>query len=483
MRIYHKKTICVAILLVILLMQAMPKKAHAVFGVGDITFTTIVGDTSPTGISNSINITAEHIKEYVLDKLAYIAAKQILHQMTGDIINWINGGFNGKPAFLANPQAFFLDTADQITGRMIADNGALASLCSPWNVDVRLSLALEQATNNFRSTRYTCTLNTIAGNAENASAFLGGDFSVGGWSSFIDTTVGTDNPVAQYLLAKGEIQEKIDEKTDAINKDLDRGMGFLTFSQCETVPFQSGITAETTSDGAYISDNGDGTGTKCSAKTPGSAIAHMLNTSLDSPIVEAELANDINSVLSALVSQMTTQIISKGLSGLSSSGSGVTLNGRTNLNSYISTLSAYSHAPQSVINGGQVYTVQDGRVSSAATPAEEYASAISSLDNATLELTAARTACGSAGTADQTRLNILATIDADLASISTLTVDLQKKQAAVSSAYSASDSAAADATVLQAGTVAQTFIEAATGFKSTCGATPISSAPSQTPTP
>jgi len=71
--------------------------------------------------------------------------------MTDSVVDWINHGFNGSPAFIQNPGGFFIDAADQITGAFIANSGPLASLCNGFGLDIRLSLAMNQT--NLKSTK------------------------------------------------------------------------------------------------------------------------------------------------------------------------------------------------------------------------------------------------------------------------------------------------------------------------------------------
>ena len=48
--------------------------------------------------------------------------------MTASIVNWINSGFHGDPTFISDPGAFFLDVANEITGKFMRDT-ALAPFC------------------------------------------------------------------------------------------------------------------------------------------------------------------------------------------------------------------------------------------------------------------------------------------------------------------------------------------------------------------
>jgi hypothetical protein len=365
------------------------KITSAVSGLFSSSVSSAVSGAVPTNSAfENKKLAAQEDKNFTLDRLASCAAKQLLHQMTADTISWINTGFRGGPAFLQNPRGFLLDTADQLTGRMIGNDGLLQGLCSPWSVDIRLKLALETTSGGFDNRRYTCTLDTIIGQAKNATlnGFIGGDFRQGGWRAFMEMTAGSQNPAAQYLLAKSQLQSAINEKTKEINDDLAQGMGFLSSEKCTEVAYDEiGVVNPGEILTSVGDENSNYTHTQCVKTTPGSVIAHALNVHTDSGIVESELANDINSVTSALFTQLTNQLLQKGLAGLSGSGSSnIRLSGRTNLNSAINQLQAAAYAPQTVTSGGSTYTVQNGSVTQAAqTPASQvsdtYATALTLL--------------------------------------------------------------------------------------------------------
>ncbi|MEA2715448.1 MAG: hypothetical protein QOG91_476 [Candidatus Parcubacteria bacterium] len=336
-----------------------PKKTDAVLPVLidlDLSFQAILG----------------YLKSFVLDHLAVLVAKQILHQITVSVINWINTGFHGSPSFLTNPEGFFLDVADQVSGAFIAGNGFLKSLCSPFNLDLRLNLALGQSA--FLDQRYKCTLNTVIANAKKAHVsatvgtspngatlgdmingdilnkpnalnvnglsvddtgdFLSGNFGQGGWPAFMAlTTQPQNNQYGAYIMARSDMQEAINSKHAAANNDLNRGSGFVSWKKCDTVAVipEDDEAALNEADATYGQDptvdvvpGKDGTFTysTCKTQTPGSAISGTLQKQLNVPADELELANDINAVVDALVSQLVNAIISTGLGSLSSSGAG-----------------------------------------------------------------------------------------------------------------------------------------------------------------
>ncbi len=337
--------------LVIFCSISLPNKTHAVGGIGDSVI--VNADTSPTGIENFLNHTMTNLKDFVLDKAATLLAKQILHMLTISVINWINTGFEGSPSFLTNPGAFFLDAADQVTGAFLATNGPLSALCSPFAIDIRLSLALTQT--SLSTQRYTCTVGriieaqkngpdimvngkTVRSSNNSLNGFLKGDFNQGGWPAFVAlTTEPQNNPYGAFLSAQGDLSARINSRQNVIRADLQLGQGFMSWQDCKDIPGGTidpedpvqvaeadALSGNGRSASIRTKNNKDGTQTyqTCETKTPGSAIAGTLQTSLNVPTVELELANDINAVVNALMTKMISTVMEKGLGSLSGGSGG-----------------------------------------------------------------------------------------------------------------------------------------------------------------
>jgi len=339
------KKIVVLTLIASVFFVAIPQKSYAVGGVGDAVI--VVGDASPSGIANQINHNMGYLKDFVLDKLATSLAKQILHQLTMSVINWINTGFEGSPSFLQNPGSFFLEAADQVSGAFLAGNGPLSSLCSPFAIDIRLGLALNQTTLSTR--RYTCTFSEIyraqkngpdiivngqvikSSKSSSMDGFLKGDFNQGGWPAFISlTTEPQNNPYGAFLSAQGDLNARINSRQNVIHADLQLGQGFMSWQSCKDIPGGTidpedpdqvaeaeAIVGNDPSVKTKNNKDGSQTYQNCETQTPGSVIAGQLQTSLNVPTVELELANDINAVINALITKLTSTLISGGLASLS----------------------------------------------------------------------------------------------------------------------------------------------------------------------
>ena len=293
------------------------KKAEAVFGVADTVI--VVGDTSPTGISNNINHTMQHVKEFVLDGLANALMKQLAQQITNSIVNWINSGFDGSPAFVQNPSAFFLDVADQTTGEFISETGVLADLCSPFSIDLRIALSFKYHPSLQK--RYACTLGTVISNSSNAiknasiNGFTAGDFRQGGWPAFVSLTTEPQNNIyGAYLSAESDLSYRVAQAQGQKQDQLAQGRGFLSWEKCKLVDAQN-QTDDMVGDGNYTVKKKE-----CHIETPGSVIAGSLDAHLSGPLRQLELANKINEIVNALFAQLASVVLQKGLGAVSGSG-------------------------------------------------------------------------------------------------------------------------------------------------------------------
>ena len=71
-------------------------------------------DAIQAGLMTSLNI-----KEFTLDGIVAGLLKTALKSITRSILNWINSGFKGSPAFVTDLDGFLLDLADQTAGDFI----------------------------------------------------------------------------------------------------------------------------------------------------------------------------------------------------------------------------------------------------------------------------------------------------------------------------------------------------------------------------
>ena len=285
----------------------------------------------------SANSVFQTTKEGGLDGLAWIIVNLIVERMTATTVNWINSGFNGKPAYISNPEGYFGDLADNIAGQYIFENPNLNFLCSPISAKIRLALAQ----NYIQDRQWQCTLTQVGRNMED---FMN-DFGNGGWENFFELTQRPqNNPIGAYIQAKGELDIQIANKTLLKQKELDYGSGFLSFKTCKRwgsvvspgqssglgggtgdyVDPETGVPMNTLPDSPQDPSGAQRVCLEEEISTPGSVIQENLNNVLNIGNDKLAVADEINEIVSALLNQMVSQVvggIGKGLRGLSSGSS------------------------------------------------------------------------------------------------------------------------------------------------------------------
>ncbi|HEY4480125.1 MAG TPA: hypothetical protein VJB58_01475 [Candidatus Paceibacterota bacterium] len=253
----------------------------------------------------SITSNALWVKEYALDAVAYKMLDLIIQRMTASTVNWINSGFNGSPAYVADPTAYFQSVGDRVAGSFIADNPNLNFLCGP--ISAQIKIALAQSYSGYNES-WQCTLSDAYGNMED---FIN-DFERGGWDKFFRLTQEPqNNPIGAYLQAEGSLARVVAQELGEKEKELDWGRGFMSFQTCEKYPLA--LPGET--EPSCIP------GTE-STQTPGSVIEGQLGEVLSIGGKKLAVADEINEIISALLNQLVSRVIGGiggGLRGLSGS--------------------------------------------------------------------------------------------------------------------------------------------------------------------
>ena len=254
---FYKKLISICLILSISLSYfAIPqhkvKAQYAVFDSGNFVENTL--DTI-SNVASEVMDNLMELKEFVLDPLANGLAKMVARTLTTSVVNWINSGFKGSPAFVKNPGSFFLNIADQVTGSFLANGGPLSNLCSPFSLDLKKALSFKFHLNlsigaggtsggaggtsggagGTSGGAYSCTLSKIISNTKSATmnGFTSGDFKQGGWQAFVSLTTEPQNNIyGAYLKADEDLTLKVASAQSKAQAELNQGKGFLSWRTC-----------------------------------------------------------------------------------------------------------------------------------------------------------------------------------------------------------------------------------------------------------
>jgi len=258
-------------------------------------------------------------KDTILDGIAYAIEKTLIRAITQSVVDWINSGFQGNPAFVTDLEGFLLDVGDRAAGAYIYGSD-LAFLCSPFKLQIQISLLTSRSRQ-----RVKCRLSDVVGNIQ---GFLT-DSNVRLQTLDQWTTLTSDpfsNPYGAYVATQATLDARVAGARFIEGKKLDFGRGFLNFTQetnCQMYPASRAPAGNT---GRSVTGVGDGSAVRvCDVvtQTPGSVIEQQLNNVLGSGQRQLELADEFNEIISALMGQVAKQALTGagGLLGLSRSGS------------------------------------------------------------------------------------------------------------------------------------------------------------------
>lgn len=203
-----------------------PKKAEAIFGLGDIVF-------DPAHTIVTFKIVAQEIYRQVL----MIAARKLLDKMTRSTVNWINSGFHGDAFYVQNEESFFKDIV-KFEIRTLVDIYGYDTSRFPFGRDFALNTIdayKRQLTDNSEHSLSTVITDPV---------LLKGyqkDFDVGGWDAFlINTQYPQNNYLGFQMIANEQIAKKVagtgKNAAQKVDDLLAQGQGFLSPQTCPTNP-------------------------------------------------------------------------------------------------------------------------------------------------------------------------------------------------------------------------------------------------------
>ncbi len=291
----YKKTLAIAGIIVLFptIFFFAPKKAEAIVPVSDAGATAaliaIKGSAAATAVAGGSMVK----KEYILDSIAYAIAGQVLHALTQSTVNWIRSGFQGNPLFITDFEGFLKDQADQATGVFMKEflsPEIYNAICSPWRQSLQIALLRKYTF----ADRMRCTLNTVIKNAEDFAR----DVHDGDWDNWIRVTGNPqNNPYGSFIIASDQLAAIQAAATERAKTESIFNLGFKGLKQCTEYGYN------------------DWTGEKfCMKETtvsPGKWISDTLQSSTGVDFQRLGMADELNEIFSALISQLLTGILKR----------------------------------------------------------------------------------------------------------------------------------------------------------------------------
>lgn len=303
--------------------QESKNKSESVFVFDEATFNKIneqdkkLNDIRRSQASLEVNDTC-------LKSIGRMIIKLMLQKITLSTVAWIQGGFDGNPAFIQNPESFFGDIAKNeiLKFGLEIDDPVLY----PFGKAFMRSQAL--AFNNHFAQNARYSLNELIANTtpQYTSIDFQADFSLGGWNAWRGlTTVPANNPLGFHMIASNELSKRLEgtykSPANELRSALDQAAGFLGDQRCAD---PKGLT-RAEHDQALAEKRPDLACQRWEYVTPGKMISEAATTALNYPnnnLLQAEDLNDaIAAVLDALLSKFSNDFINNGFANLSEQGS------------------------------------------------------------------------------------------------------------------------------------------------------------------
>ena len=236
-----------------------------------------------------------------LDGIAWAVAKQMVANMTQSMVEWINSGFQGSPAFITDLNGFIKDALDTIAGEYIKSLGEIGEfICSPFKLDVQSALQqnYQDAQSGVPSGANSCKLSGIEDNIKN---FLGG--TTQDWGQWVQVSSNPQNtPYGAYLQGESLLNVKLKNEAGKEYTLLDWANGMKSIKVCEG---PNGTTSQPPCKN----------GTHEKITTPGDVISQQFNYQMHTGTDALITADEINEIIGALLNQITLQAM-QGINGL-----------------------------------------------------------------------------------------------------------------------------------------------------------------------
>ena len=340
-------------------------KATQINVVDEIVFTKlsetdkVVKETKTLAASTQKSVASMDKNDNCLNAIGKAVIKILIQKITLSTVNWIQGGFQGGPAFVTDYKQFFGDIAkNEVLSFGLEIDDAKKY---PFGRDFMIGVA--NSFNNKFATNAEYSLDTMIKqtNPENSVLAFSADFSRGGWGAWeAMTQIPANNPLGFQLMASNELGARLEGTSQSVAEGIRTGLeqadGFLGDEKC-TDPW--GVTREEDSAALaagvkpgdpktnittyYIDANGNRTSSPFGADgktpnqrgssisplrrcnkweyvTPGATIANKINTTLgykDRALLDAETINDaIAAILDASLAKLSSMLTEKGLAYL-----------------------------------------------------------------------------------------------------------------------------------------------------------------------
>ncbi len=274
-----------------------------------------------TGVT-AVNTTSLVSKETWLDALAWMAANVVIDQFGDAIVDWIRNGFDGSPMFLSDPEGFFRDTANQVSGALI-DKYNMEWLCDPLG---KLRISLDFFLPGTDRVKYACTFNDIVDTFEsyadrddlsdwistnvnirerNIVRLHGSDYRNGGFLMWLATADWKNNDVGRTIQLASDAYAAASVNVSYKGFQLRMNQGFFGVKKCLEYREAYDLKGNKTK----------GDCVKSVDTSPGQLVQDQLKDVGGKDLSRLQVADEINEIIAALATEMMGWLLTGGNDG------------------------------------------------------------------------------------------------------------------------------------------------------------------------
>jgi hypothetical protein len=216
-----------------------------------------------------------------LDSLTFCLANTMIEYITKSTIAWAQGGFQGSPVFIEDPENFFRTIGDIEAGKFVTEITGSNLFCESFRPKIQINL-VRNHTRSIDQQSKVCTLTDRINGVKDLGNYLNGEES-GSWQDFfVLGNDATSNPNIAFIDANEELKNRIGQKQNTLKQELTWGGGFLS-----------------------IKDN------EGNITTPGKIIEGQLNDRLGSGQRRIEMADEFDELVQVLMDSIIEVAISE----------------------------------------------------------------------------------------------------------------------------------------------------------------------------
>ena len=253
----------------------------------NVTTLASTGSVAPGGILDGVS----------WDAIAFCVGNALIQYIGNSVTNWINGGFQGNPAFVANPKQFFSDIADQTAGDFIGQLSGTAGQAIGQGVNGFQQAITRDLVGTYNSSYLDAGSMTLGQYIPDPQGFMNGSSqtSLGG---YLGVAMGPGNSYISALQnSRDAFASNLAYNVGSAANSYNLNRGYRSVQNCQTNP--------------------DGSAGPCKTTVPGSDIQQAGQDARNLSNLRLVAAQKFDQVVSSLVNEMIKVALNKLLTSTS----------------------------------------------------------------------------------------------------------------------------------------------------------------------